>query len=110
MSVLGPVGREALEQVTCEPGADPVRSLHPKHVGLRAGQQRFQGSGAAGGAAIAYLGEAVKKCSSKPPRGVEFCVVIVAALIQKYARLLTTTYSTGASGVPRGYRGSGPMV
>ena len=34
MSVLGPVGREALEQVTCEPGADPVRSLQPKHVGL----------------------------------------------------------------------------
>ena len=36
MSVLGPVGREALEQVTCEPGADdPVRSLQPKHVGLK---------------------------------------------------------------------------
>ena len=35
MSALGPAGREALEQVACKPGADPVRSLQPKHVGLR---------------------------------------------------------------------------
>ena len=43
-------------------------------------------------------------------RGVEFCVVIVAALIQKYARLLTTTYSTGTLRGTAGVPGSGPMV
>ena len=43
-------------------------------------------------------------------RGVEFCVVIVAALIQKFASLITTTYSTGALRGTAGVPGSGPMV
>ena len=47
---------------------------------------------------------------SRASRGVEFCVVIVAALIQKYARLITTTYSTGALRGTAGVPGSGPMV
>ena len=44
------------------------------------------------------------------PGGVEFCVVIVAALIQKCARLLTTTYSTGVLRGTAGVPGPGPMV
>ena len=49
---------------------------------------------------------------SRASRGVEFCVVIVAALIQKCARLLTinTTYSTGVLRGTAGVPGSGPMV
>ena len=43
-------------------------------------------------------------------RGVEFCVVIVAALIQKFARIIATTYSTGALRGTAGVPGSGPMV
>ena len=42
--------------------------------------------------------------------GVGFSVVFVAALIQKYARLLTTTYSTGTLRGTAGVPGSGPMV
>ena len=44
--------------------------------------------------------EELEEVLSQASRGVEFCVVIVAALIQKYARLLTTTYSSGAASRP----------
>ena len=37
--------------------------------------------------------------------GVEFCVVFVAAFLQKYARLNTLSHSTGAASRPRLLRG-----
>ena len=47
----------------------------------------------------------MKKCCSEAITGVDFCVVIVAALIQKYTRLNTLSHSTGAASRPRLLRG-----